>query len=61
MSPNPADTAQDLDHAFAMDTIPITTARINKFAGTNFHTWKFVPEKLLMRAAENGDDSMAKA
>ena len=47
MSPNPADTAQDLDHAFAMETIPITTACINKFAGTNFHTWKFKMQMVL--------------
>ncbi|GMF57239.1 unnamed protein product [Phytophthora lilii] len=42
MSPSPADFAQDFDYAYAMDTTSTTTARINKFDGTNFHTWKFI-------------------
>ena len=41
MRPNPADSVQDFDHAFAMDAMSTTAARINKFAGTNFYTWKF--------------------
>uniref|UniRef100_H3GYH7 Retrotransposon gag domain-containing protein n=1 Tax=Phytophthora ramorum TaxID=164328 RepID=H3GYH7_PHYRM len=41
MSPSPVFPAQDPDYAFAMDATPTTTARINKFNGTNFHTWKF--------------------
>ena len=47
MSPSPADSAQVLDHAFSMAAMPITTARINKFAGTNFHTWKFKMQMVL--------------
>ncbi|GMF44789.1 unnamed protein product [Phytophthora lilii] len=38
MSPSPADSAQDFDYAYAMDTTSTTTARINKFDGTNY--WK---------------------
>uniref|UniRef100_A0AAV1TPN9 DUF4219 domain-containing protein n=1 Tax=Peronospora matthiolae TaxID=2874970 RepID=A0AAV1TPN9_9STRA len=30
-----------------MDAMPITTARINRFAGTNFHTWKFKMQMVL--------------
>uniref|UniRef100_A0AAV1VMM1 DUF4219 domain-containing protein n=1 Tax=Peronospora matthiolae TaxID=2874970 RepID=A0AAV1VMM1_9STRA len=30
-----------------MDAMPITTARINKFSGTNFHTWKFEMQMVL--------------
>ena len=47
MSSSPADSAQVLDHAFSMAAMPITTARINKFAGTNFHTWKFKMQMVL--------------
>ena len=47
MSPRPADSTQDFDHAFAMDAMPTTAARINKFAGTNFHTWKFKMQMVL--------------
>ncbi|KAG3122104.1 hypothetical protein PI126_g24280 [Phytophthora idaei] len=47
MSPSPADSAQDLDYAFAMDATSTTTARINKFDGTNFHTWKFKMQMVL--------------
>ncbi|KAK1929065.1 hypothetical protein P3T76_015505 [Phytophthora citrophthora] len=41
MSPSPVFPAEDSDYAFAMDTTSTTTSRINKFDGTNFHTWKF--------------------
>uniref|UniRef100_H3H955 Integrase catalytic domain-containing protein n=1 Tax=Phytophthora ramorum TaxID=164328 RepID=H3H955_PHYRM len=37
----------DPDYAFAMDATPTTTARINKFNGTNFHTWKFKMQMVL--------------
>ncbi|GMG39212.1 unnamed protein product [Aspergillus oryzae] len=47
MSPSPADSAQDFDYAYAMDTTSTTTARINKFDGTNFHTWKFKMQMVL--------------
>ncbi|KAG3121794.1 hypothetical protein PI126_g24418 [Phytophthora idaei] len=30
-----------------MDASPISTARINKFDGTNFHTWKFKMQMVL--------------
>uniref|UniRef100_H3H5W7 DUF4219 domain-containing protein n=1 Tax=Phytophthora ramorum TaxID=164328 RepID=H3H5W7_PHYRM len=38
---------QDPDYAFAMDATPTATARINKFNGTNFHTWKFKMQMVL--------------
>ncbi|KAJ8535041.1 hypothetical protein ON010_g13696 [Phytophthora cinnamomi] len=41
MSPSPVFPAEDSDYAFAMDAASTTTSRINKFDGTNFHTWKF--------------------
>ncbi|OWZ08979.1 Copia protein [Phytophthora megakarya] len=41
MSPSPVFSTEDSDYAFAMDTASTTTSRINKFDGTNFHTWKF--------------------
>ncbi|KAK1936589.1 Retrovirus-related Pol polyprotein from transposon TNT 1-94 [Phytophthora citrophthora] len=41
MSPSPVFPAEDSDYAFTMDTTSTTTSRINKFDGTNFHTWKF--------------------
>uniref|UniRef100_A0AAV1TQA7 CCHC-type domain-containing protein n=1 Tax=Peronospora matthiolae TaxID=2874970 RepID=A0AAV1TQA7_9STRA len=41
MSPSSADSAPDADFAFNMDAATATNARINKFDGTNFHTWKF--------------------
>ena len=47
MSPSSADSGQDFDHAFFMDSAPITAARINKFSGTNFHTWKFKMQMVL--------------
>ena len=47
MSPSFANSAQDLDHAFAMDSSPFTAARINKFSGTNFHVWKFKMQMVL--------------
>uniref|UniRef100_H3H8T6 Integrase catalytic domain-containing protein n=1 Tax=Phytophthora ramorum TaxID=164328 RepID=H3H8T6_PHYRM len=47
MSPSPVFPAQDPDYAFAMDATPTTTARINKFNGTNFHTWKFKMQMVL--------------
>ncbi|GMF66050.1 unnamed protein product [Phytophthora lilii] len=47
MSPSPADSAQDFDYAYAMDTTSTTTARINKFDATNFHTWKFKMQMVL--------------
>uniref|UniRef100_H3H9M9 CCHC-type domain-containing protein n=1 Tax=Phytophthora ramorum TaxID=164328 RepID=H3H9M9_PHYRM len=49
MSPNPVFPAQDQDpdYAFAMDATPTTTARINKFNGTNFHAWKFKMQMVL--------------
>ncbi|GMF28432.1 unnamed protein product [Phytophthora fragariaefolia] len=34
--------SEDSDYAFAMDTTSTTTSRINKFDGTNFHTWKII-------------------
>uniref|UniRef100_A0AAV1UI76 DUF4219 domain-containing protein n=1 Tax=Peronospora matthiolae TaxID=2874970 RepID=A0AAV1UI76_9STRA len=30
-----------------MDSSPFTVARINKFDGTNFHTWKFKMQMVL--------------
>ncbi|KAG2925312.1 hypothetical protein PC119_g15441, partial [Phytophthora cactorum] len=30
-----------------MDATPTATARINKFDGTNFHTWKFKMQMVL--------------
>uniref|UniRef100_H3H9W0 Integrase catalytic domain-containing protein n=1 Tax=Phytophthora ramorum TaxID=164328 RepID=H3H9W0_PHYRM len=47
MSPSPVFPAQDPDYAFAMDATPTTTDRINKFNGTNFHTWKFKMQMVL--------------
>ncbi|KAG6619088.1 Copia proteinlike [Phytophthora cinnamomi] len=47
MSPSPVFPAQDPDYAFAIDTASTTTARINKFDGTNFHTWKFKMQMVL--------------
>ncbi|KAG2758708.1 Retrovirus-related Pol polyprotein from transposon TNT 1-94 [Phytophthora cactorum] len=49
MSPSPVFPDQDPDYAFAMDAIPTATAtaRINKFDGTNFHTWKFKMQMVL--------------
>ena len=47
MSPSFANYAQDLDHAFAMDSSPFTATRINKFSGTNFHVWKFKMQMVL--------------
>jgi transposase InsO family protein len=45
MSPSPADSATD-DATFAtMDST--ATPRINKFDGTNFHTWKFKMQMVL--------------
>ncbi|POM77306.1 Copia proteinlike, partial [Phytophthora palmivora] len=41
LGPSPVFPAQDSDYAFAMDTASTTTSRMNKFDGTNFHTWKF--------------------
>ncbi|KAG6614416.1 Copia proteinlike [Phytophthora cinnamomi] len=38
---SPVFPAEDSDYAFAMDAASTTTSRINKFDGTNFHTWKF--------------------
>ncbi|KAG3090480.1 hypothetical protein PI125_g17694 [Phytophthora idaei] len=47
MSPSPDFPDQDPDYAFAMDASPISTARISKFDGTNFHTWKFKMQMVL--------------
>ncbi|KAG2763705.1 hypothetical protein PC129_g13540 [Phytophthora cactorum] len=47
MSPSPVFPGQDPDYAFAMDASPISTASINKFDGTNFHTWKFKMQMVL--------------
>ena len=47
MSPSPAFSTEDSDYAFAMDADSNPTARINKFQGTNFHTWKFVLQMVL--------------
>ncbi|GMF61459.1 unnamed protein product [Phytophthora fragariaefolia] len=47
MSPSPVFPDQDPDDAFAMDASPISTARINKFDGINFHTWKFKMQMVL--------------
>lgn len=46
MSPSSADSAftDYASQAFAMDSTP---ARINKFDGTNFHTWKFKMQMVL--------------
>jgi gag-polypeptide of LTR copia-type/Domain of unknown function (DUF4219)/Zinc knuckle len=46
MSPSSADSAftDSASPAFAMDSTP---ARINKFDGTNFHTWKFKMQMVL--------------
>ena len=43
----PADSGKDFDLVFSMDSAPITAARINKFSGTNFHTWKFKMQMVL--------------
>ena len=40
MSPSLVFSALDADYALAMDAASATAARINKFDGTNFHTWK---------------------
>ncbi|CAI5732098.1 unnamed protein product [Peronospora farinosa] len=45
MSPSPADSAQDLNYAFAMEYTLNT--RIRKLDGTNFHTWKFKMQMVL--------------
>ena len=47
MSPSPAFSAPDADYAFAMDAATATNSRINKFDGTNFHTWKFKVQMVL--------------
>ena len=47
MSPSPAFSAPDADYAFAMDAATATYSRINKFDGTNFHTWKFKMQMVL--------------
>ena len=47
MNPSFADSAQDLDHAFAMESSPFSAARINNFSGTNFHVWKFKMQMVL--------------
>ena len=39
MSPSPADSAQDSNYTFAIDSN--INGRMEKFAGTNFHTWEF--------------------
>jgi len=44
MSPSPANSAFTTASYVAMDS---TTARINKFDGTNFHTWKFKMQMVL--------------
>lgn len=49
MSPSPADSAffaPTSDTAFAA-TMDATPSRINKFDGTNFHTWKFKMQTVL--------------
>ena len=43
MSPRTVFSAEDTNHALAMDASK--TARISKFQGNSFHTWKF---KMLM-------------
>ncbi|OWY95848.1 Integrase, catalytic core protein, partial [Phytophthora megakarya] len=48
--PSPVFSTEDSDYAFAMDTASTTTSRINKFDGTNFHTWKF---KMRMSRADS--------
>ena len=50
MSPRPADSAAHASapaFALAMDTAVTTTARINKFDGSNFHLWKFKMQMVL--------------
>ena len=48
MSPRPADSAAHAPaFALAMDTAVTTTARINKFDGSNFHLWKFKMQMVL--------------
>ena len=45
MSPSPADSAPA--SAFVTSMEPVTTTRINKFDGTNFHNWKFKMQMVL--------------
>uniref|UniRef100_A0AAV1VC38 DUF4219 domain-containing protein n=1 Tax=Peronospora matthiolae TaxID=2874970 RepID=A0AAV1VC38_9STRA len=47
MSPSSAGSAPDADFAFNVDAATATNARINKFDGTNFHTWKFKMQMVL--------------
>ena len=47
MSQNFANSVQELDHAFAMDSSPFIADRINKFSGKNFHVWKFKVQMVL--------------
>ena len=47
MSTSFANSAQDLDHAFDMDSSPFTTARMNKFFGTNTYVCKFKMQMVL--------------
>uniref|UniRef100_A0AAV1UA20 DUF4219 domain-containing protein n=1 Tax=Peronospora matthiolae TaxID=2874970 RepID=A0AAV1UA20_9STRA len=47
MSPSPVSSNEDSDYAFAIDAAATSTARINKFQGTNFHTWKFKMQMVL--------------
>ena len=46
MSPSSADSAFT-DSAFSSSAMDSTPARINKFDGTNFHTWKFKMQMVL--------------
>ncbi|CAH0520508.1 unnamed protein product [Peronospora belbahrii] len=47
MSLSFANSAQDLYHAFAVESYPFTAARINKFSETNFHVWEFKMQLVL--------------
>ena len=47
MSPSPAFSAPEVDQALAMDAVSTSASRINKFDGTNFHTWKFKMQMVL--------------
>ena len=47
MRPSPVISDPDADFALNMDAATSTNARINKFDGTNFHTWKLKMQMVL--------------
>ena len=62
MNPSTVFSAGDTNHALAMDAS--TTARISKFQGNNFHTWKFkmqmvMEERDLWEVTSGGDQDGA--